>query len=309
MADNDYYKTLGVKRDASADDIKKAYKKLVRKYHPDVKPDDKEAAQKFKEIQEANSVLSDPEKRSQYDRFGKTFTGGGAGPGGAGAWSSGPVDLNDILGGGFDLGDLFGGSFGGGAGARGRAQPRPTKGEDIRLDGDISFHVAALGGNHSIQLRRDNQTERLNVKIPAGVESGKSIRLSGQGHPGHNGGPAGDLLLTVRVAQHPYFRREGTNLIIDVPITIPEAALGAKVEVPTLDEGPVTVTIPPGTSSGSKLRLKEKGILNPKTNERGNILVVIKIVAPKELSDRETELYQELSQLDKLAPRSALWKS
>ncbi len=309
MANHDYYETLGVSRTATQEEIRKAYKKLAREYHPDNRPDDPEAEKKFKEIQEANSVLSDPEKRAQYDRFGSAFQNAGAGGGPQFHWtSSGPggaVDLEDILGGGIDLGSLFGGM---GGGRRRQPQPRPQAGQDVETDIEIPFHVAVEGGEHSLPLRRENgHVERLTVKIPSGVDTGSVIRLSGQGHPGSHGGPAGDVRLTVKVAPHPYYRREGNNILIDVPITPPEAALGTKVEVPTVKEGNVTVTIPSGTSSGAKLRLAGLGAPDPKTKNRGDQLVVVKIVVPKKLDEAQRALYEQLADQSTFAPRENLW--
>ncbi|MCA9067560.1 MAG: DnaJ domain-containing protein [Planctomycetaceae bacterium] len=316
MANHDYYETLGVSRKASQEEIRKAYKKLAREYHPDNRPDDPEAEKKFKEIQEANSVLSDPEKRAQYDRFGSAFqnAGAGGGPGQPFHWSTsgqggaGAVDLEDILGGGFDLGDLFGGGFGGGQQRHARSQPRPRAGQDIEMEIEIPFQVAVEGGQHSLPLRKQNgNVERLNVKVPAGVDTGSVIRLSGQGHPGMQGGPPGNLRLTVKVAPHPYFRREGNRILVDVPITACEAVLGTKVEVPTVKEGKVTVTIPPGTSSGAKLRLSGLGAPDPKTKQRGDQFVVVKIVVPKTLDEESQQLYQQLAERSSFSPRENLW--
>lgn len=308
MSKRDYYDILGVSRSATADEIKKAYRKLSRKYHPDMAPDDKSADQKFKEVQEAYEVLRDEQKRQQYDQFGHSFQQ--AGPGGGGYYQSaggaGPVDFEDMFGGGgIDLGDLFGGAFRGGGSKR--AQPRPQKGESKRLSIDIPFHLAAVGGEHEISLQKGSSSERLTVKIPPGVDSGSVIRLSGQGNPGIHGGPAGDLLLTIKVGAHSYFKRDGSNLLLEVPITLTEAALGAKVDVPTLSEGEVTVTIPPGTSSGSKLRLRGKGIIDQKTRQTGDQICAIKIVAPKILSDQAKALYEQLKDLQQESPRSKAW--
>ncbi len=231
MAD-DIYQVLGVKKDASADEIRKAYRKLSRENHPDVKPDDKAAAEKFKKVQEAYAVLGDAEKRAQYDRFGPAFNQAG---GARGHWSGGPaggpIDLGDLFGEGVDLGDLFGG-FGRGAGGfgGGRRGPsaRPSKGQDLRAEISVPFLVAAEGGQHEVSVNRAGRTERITVKIPAGIADGSTIRLSGEGHPGSAGGTAGDLLLTIRVAPHPYFRRDGNDLTVEVPITAAEAALGAR---------------------------------------------------------------------------------
>jgi DnaJ-class molecular chaperone len=330
MPEIDYYKTLGVSRNASAEEIRKAYKKLARKYHPDVRPGDKDAADQFKKVQQAYGILGDAEKRVQYDRYGHAFDGGRGGPS-RNAWASGPdgthaVDLSDLFnqffgegfrggpggaGAGFERGQFRpGGGFGtGGASPFGQGEPAgaPQKGEDTSFEVTVPFQVAAEGGSHGLQIRRGDQTERINVKIPAGVEDGSVIRLAGQGHPGAAGAPAGDLLLTVHVSPHPYFHREGSNLLIDVPITPSEAALGTKVEVPTLSEGHVTVTVPPGTSSGTKLRLRGKGVRNPKTKEQGDQFVVVKIVIPRETSDAAKKLYREISEIEPASPRSGLW--
>jgi DnaJ-class molecular chaperone len=316
MADLDYYKVLGVSRDSSADEIRKAYRKLARENHPDRKPDDPAAAETFKQVQEAYAVLGDPEKREQYDRYGAAFHGanrGGAGPqpwthtwggpgGGAGA---GPVDLSDLFGRTFDFEDLFGGAAGAATGRRGRTRG-PRRGEDVRATVRVPFDIAANGGTVDLELQHRGPPERLAVKIPAGVDNGSVIRLAGQGQGSVNGGTAGDLLLTVEVAPHAFFRREGSHLLVDVPVTPSEAALGAKVEVPTLAEGPVVVTIPPGTSSGMKLRLRGKGVVDQQTKQRGDQFVVVKIVVPKQSSDRAKQLYQELAD-ESPAPRAGLW--
>ncbi|MEZ6047044.1 MAG: DnaJ C-terminal domain-containing protein [Planctomycetaceae bacterium] len=317
MPQDDLYKTLGVSRSASANDIRKAYKKLAKQYHPDRNKDDASAAEKFKEVQEAYSVLSDENKRAQYDRFGTTHTqgagrGGQAWTGGAGA-GAGPIDLGDIFGsffgggGGFDSarGGFGGGGFGGGA----QAPPqRPRKGENIQMEIEVPFQVAAEGGSHLLTFSRDGKRESISVKVPAGIEYGKSIRLAGEGHPGAYGGPHGDLMVTVKYSKHPYFRRDGFNILVDVPITPAEAALGTKVEVPTLAEGEVVMTIPPGTSSGAKLRLKEKGVINPRTKQRGDQFVVVKIVVPKELTPELRELYEKIQAQETSNPRADSWK-
>ncbi len=305
---HDYYKTLGVSRSASQDEIRKAYKKLARENHPDVKPDDKAASERFKQAAEAYDVLGDSDKRKQYDQFGSAYRH--AGEGGR-SYGTGPIDLGDLFGGQVDLGDILGGSFGGGGGGGfgggRRAQPRPQKGRDIRTSMVVPFHVAAHGGHHEITLNRVGKTERLDVKIPPGVRSGSVIRLAEQGDPGLSGGPPGDLLITVDVAPHPYFRRKGNNVLLDVPLTITEAALGTKIDVPTLSGDQVTLTIPPGTSSGTKLRLRGKGFPDPKTKQTGDQLVVIKITVPRESSDRARELLEELATVLPESPREDLW--
>ena len=309
MADLDYYKVLGLSRGASPDEIRKAYKKLARENHPDMRPNDKAAAERFKQIQEAHEVLSNTKKREMYDRYGSAYQNTGRGPRGQ-QWSGGQVDLGDIFGGQLDLGDLFGGAFGGSAGRPGRGGPRaarPAKGQDLSANIDIAFQTAAEGGSHELSVQRGGQSERLTVKIPAGVASGNVIRLAGQGQAGQDNGLPGDLLVTIKVSPHPYFRRDGRNLLVDVPITVSEAALGAKIEVPTLSEGPVVLTIPPGASSGTKLRLREKGLLDPKTKQRGDQFVVVKIEVPDQLDDRARALFEELDEAAPLSPRDGLW--
>jgi DnaJ-class molecular chaperone len=312
MPANDYYKTLGVSKSATADEIRKAYKKLSKKYHPDANKE-KDAPERFKQVQEAYDVLQDPQKRKQYDQFGQVFPGAN-GPhpqpfhwGPAGQGGAGPIDLGDLFGGGpIDLEQILGGAFGGGG--RGQSPRRGSRrGEDVEVEVDIPFQIAVEGGNHDLHLDRGGKPERLSVKIPAGVDTGSVVRLAGQGHPGANGGPAGNLLVRIRVAPHPWFRREGNNLLLDLPVTIAEAALGSKVEVPTLSEGQVVVTIPPGTSSGAKLRLRGKGVVDRNTKERGDQFVVIKIVVPRTPAKRTVEILQELAKIEPQNPRKGLW--
>lgn len=312
MPNNDFYKTLGVAKGATADEIRKAYKKLSRKYHPDVNKD-KEAPERFKQVQEAFDVLGDAEKRQQYDRFGHAFSGEGgprpqqfnwSGPGAAGG---GPIDLSELFGGQVDLEQIFGSSFTGQAGGPRQGRRSARRGEDAEVDVEIPFQTAVEGGTYELSLDRAGKTERLSVKIPSGVDTGSIVRLSGQGHPGSAGATAGDLLVRIRVAPHPWFRREGNNLLLDVPVTITEAALGAKVEVPTLSEGRVVVTIPAGTSSGAKLRLRGKGVLDRSTKERGDQFVVVKIVVPRKLSERGKQLLKEIAEVEPQSPRGGLW--
>jgi curved DNA-binding protein len=313
---HDYYKTLGVSRTATRDEIRKAYKKIARENHPDVKPDDKAAAERFKQATEAYEVLGDEDKRKQYDQFGAAYrhAGGAAGSPFGQRGGSGPIDLSDLFGGEFDLGDLFGGAAGGGGvrgGFRGGAGtqrgPQPMRGQDIRTVIQVPFHVSAVGGSHDITLQRGGEVEKLEVKVPAGMKPGGTLRLSGKGEPGINGGPAGDLLVTVNVAAHPYFRREGNNVLVDVPLTLSEAGLGAKVDVPTLTGEQVTLTIPPGTPSGAKLRLKGKGFPDQKTKQPGDQFVVVKIVPPRTLPDSARELLQQFANEVPQAPREGLW--
>lgn len=300
---HDYYKTLGVARTATKDEIRKAYKKIARENHPDVKPDDKAASERFKQATEAYEVLGDEDKRKQYDQFGAAYRQAGGSPFGQ-QGGAGPIDLGDLFGGQFDLGDLFGaGGFRGGR----AAPPRPSRGEDIKTVIQVPFQMSADGGTYEVLVRRDGTVEKLDVKIPAGIKPGGTLRLTGQGEPGRQGGPAGDLLVTVNVAPHRYFRREGHDVLVDVPLTLAEAALGAKVDVPTLNSGEVTLTVPPGTPSGAKLRLKGKGFPDQKTRQPGDQFVVIKIVPPRELTAAARELLQQFADAAPQSPREGLW--
>lgn len=311
MANPDYYQVLGVQRNATDEEIRKAYRKLARENHPDVRPNDKQAAEKFKQVQEAYDVLGDREKREQYDRFGTTFRGGEpVGGGRTYRWTSGAggpeIDVGELFGGQIDLGDLLGGRGFGGFGG-GRAAAPPTKGQDLRIEAEIPFTVAARGGTHELHLTPGGKPEHLSVKVPAGVNTGSVIRLAGQGHSSAAGGPAGDLLVKIKVAPHPWFRREGSDLLLDVPITPAEAVLGTKVDVPTLDEGNVLVTIPSGTSSGTKLRLRGKGAVNQKNQQRGDQLVVVKIVVPRKPDEETRGLYEKIAAKTTESPRDNLW--
>lgn len=310
----DYYQALGVSRTASKEEIRKAFKKIARENHPDAKPDDAAAAEKFKQAAEAYDVLGDEEKRKKYDQFGENWKhaqAGGHSGGGNPFRSGGPVDidLQDLFGGGgaVDLQDLFSGMFGGGGRGRAHGRPQPRRGSDVTTSITVPFELAARGGEYEIQLHRGGKLERIAARIPAGIESGKTIRLSGQGEPGSNGGSSGDVLITVNIAAHPFYRREGNHLLVDVPVSLTEAALGAKIDVPTLEDGIVTMTLPPGTSSGAKLRLKGKGFRNLKTKAQGDQLVVIKIQVPKDLDDRSRELLTEFAELNPVSPRAGLW--
>jgi DnaJ-class molecular chaperone len=303
MADPDYYQILGVSRGASADEIKKAYRKLAREYHPDRKPNDPAAAERFKQVQEAYSILGDEEKRKQYDQFGTTFPRGGPSFGERGpfryTWQTGssevPFDINDLFGGaGFE--DILGGAR--------RATPR--RGRDQHADVHVPFLTAVTGGTIDVRISHGGRIETLTVRIPAGVDDGSIIRLAGQGEPSSRGGPPGDLLLTVHVEPHPYFRREENDILVEVPVTPAEAVLGAKVDVPTISEGNVVVTIPPGTSTGMKLRLRGKGIVDKKTGETGDQFVIVKIVIPRDPPNVVKSLYQQLARHD-VNPRSGLW--
>ena len=314
MAD-DYYKILGVSKTATADEIRKAYRKLARVNHPDAKPNDANAAEKFKQIQDAYDVLNDETKRKQYDQFGPDFARmgsqspfGSGNPGGAGGFGggTGPIDLSELFGnGGIDLGDFFAGGGSASSGAR-RSRRAAAQGEHARATVQVDFATAVNGGTVDVRIERGGASETLAVKVPAGVSEGQVIRLAGQGNPGSRGGIPGDLLLRIEILPHPYFRREGSNLLLDVPISPPEAVLGTKVDVPTLSEGRVVVKVPPGTSSGMKLRLRGKGVLDPQTKQVGDQFVVIKIVLPKIISEHDKALYQQLAE-EGASVREGLW--
>lgn len=310
--EEDYYAILGINRNASLSDIQKAYRDLARKYHPDRNPNDKTAAEKFKKVQQAFEVLSDPKKRELYDRYGSAFEQA-AGPG-AGGWRAGrgPAEFEDI-----DLSQLFGERFGpemgggfadmfrqfGGAGPRTRVR-RAVRGADLVTEMTIPLRLAVEGGRRTITLQRDGATEQVEVKIPAGIDDGKKIRLRGQGAPGSHGGPAGDLLITVRVEPHPYFQRRGPTLIVRVPVTLYEAAAGAQVDVPT-PKGTIALRIPPGTSSGQRLRVRGFGVPAP-GGEAGDLLAEVQIVLPPGLSRSAIEKLREIDQEHPMQPRSDL---
>jgi molecular chaperone DnaJ len=320
----DFYKTLGVAPTASADEIKKAYRKLARKNHPDVTGGDKAKEAKFKEITEAHEVLGDEKKRAQYDEQRKNpfAGGGGAGfpgggfPGGA----QGGVDLNDLFsqfgggrggggrvytypsdgGGGPDIGgmgDIFEMFSGGGRGARqGRQQPR--RGQDVVARLDIELPEAALGGEAQINV----DGKSLKVKIPPGVGDGKTIRLAGQGGAAPaKGAQPGDLMIELHEKRHPLFRRmeNPADIEVEVPVPLDVAVLGGKAPVQTLEGATVTLSIPPGSSSGRRLRLKQKGALQPGGKPRGDLYAVVSVQVPSELTPKQRELMEEFAKLAK----------
>jgi molecular chaperone DnaJ len=345
----DLYEILGVSKTASADEIKKAYRKLARQFHPDRNPGDAAAEERFKEIQGAYDVLSDPEKRKQYDQLGSRMFQGAPGGGGF-QWSG---DLGD-------LGDLFGGLFGrmGGGGASTRARTRAERGADVGVTVNLSFEDSLqglttkipvelelpcatcggsgaepgtspticpvcrgrgvtsedegvfafsrpcprCGGNGTVVEKpcrtckgsgRQRRTKRYTVKIPAGVKDGTQIRLRGKGEPGLAGGPAGDLVVTTRVAASPLFERRGSDLVIEVPVTYAEAALGAEVEVPTPD-GRVALKVPPGTQDGKLLRIRGQGAPKLNGGGKGDLLARVRVVVPTKLTKAEREAIEAL---------------
>jgi molecular chaperone DnaJ len=303
MAKRDFYEILGVSRGASESEIKKAYRRLARKLHPDVNPGSKGAQTRFQEVQEAYDVLKDPEKRRAYDRFGHSgpsfaegFAGQGAGgfPGAGGS----PFEGFQFEG---DLGDLFGNLFGGG-----RFRTGPEKGADARGTIEVPFRDAALGGTASLSIRRETacgkcggsgrsgravcpvcrgqgrvaEAEAVRIKIPEGTEDGGSIRVPGKGQAGVSGGATGDLFVTVRVTPHPYFERQGDDIHGVVPITIKEAYAGAEIEVPTI-HGTFRARIPPGTQGRQKFRLRGQGVRNPRTGQAGDHIYTVRIAMPR----------------------------
>lgn len=390
---HDYYDTLGVGRQASVDDIRKAYRKLARKYHPDLNPGDKSAEDRFKNVQEAYDVLSDPKKRQMYDQFGFYSENGFAGaPGGSPGQGASPnMDFS-----GFDFSDFFSGAAGSGAGARGgrrtgeaaggaggfrdifsqffggrgaAAQPEPQKGSDLEYVMDIDFWQAIKGTQARLNINRYEvcntchgtgstgtgevvcpqcrgtgnvtqmagamrfnltcprcggtgklrnacptcggdgrvtRTETVEVRIPPGARNGSRLRVPGKGNAGTMGAPPGDLYITTRVEDHPFFHREGDDIEIKVPVAVWEAALGSKVEVPTID-GRTLLKIPQGTHNGQRFRMREKGVLNARTGQRGDQIVEVVIEAPDPRDERTRELLKELGKLHPEDPRAEMW--
>lgn len=319
----DYYQTLGVPRGAEAEDIKKSFRKLAREFHPDVAKDKKRAEEKFKEINEAYEVLSDPDKRKKYDQYGSTWKEGGGyqpPPGWQDARSAGGAQSQEFHFGGTGFSDffeqLFGRSGGGGFGFGGRdfeaaesAQPRgPARGYDIEGDILVTLDEAMRGSVRSISLERVNpktgQTEAqtFKVRVPVGVKEGQTIRIPVKGGDGANGGTSGDLFLHVRYAAHPDFRARGSDLHYDLDLAPWEAVLGTTVSVPTL-ESPVKVRIPAGTNNGCQLRVRGRGLPRGRDGERGDLYVVVNVQLPPQLSDEERELWEKLGRVSRFNPR------
>ena len=301
----DYYQTLGVKRDASAKEIKSAFRKLARKHHPDVNPGDKAAEEKFKGINEAYEVLSDPEKRKKYDAFGVDWerhqqTGGQAGGFDYSQWQARPgqggagqtryasaEDLNDLFGEDGSYSDFFSTLFGR---ARGQATSGPRRGQDYEYPLQVTFDEAFRGATRMLQL----YDRKLEAKIPAGVRAGSRVRLSGLGSPGANGGPDGDLYLLIEVEPDPRFERRGDDLYTDVDTSFLVAALGGEVRVPTPD-GAVALKIPPRSQAGRVFRIKGKGMPVLGGPGRGDLFSRLRLVLPEDLADEELEKLRELA--------------
>ncbi|HEY3738699.1 MAG TPA: molecular chaperone DnaJ [Bryobacteraceae bacterium] len=381
----DYYETLGVARSADAEEIRKSYRRLARKYHPDVNPGDKAAEERFKSVQEAYDVLSDEEKRKTYDQYGfysPNIPPNGAGGGASGGPGFGGFDFAEYLrqqqragagaqeseGPGGSFRDIFGSFFGGGR-AR-QAAPQPERGADLEYGLNVDFWQSIRGTQVKLNITRQetcetchgtgsagtgvvvcpecdgsgtvtqmagamkfnltcprcggsgrlknacptcrgegliSRSDTVEVRIPQGVASGSRLRVAGKGNAGVAGGPAGDLYITIRVEEHPFFKRDGDNIDIQVPLTVSEAGLGAKIEVPTID-GRALLKIPQGTQNGQKFRLRDKGVFNSRKNTRGDEIVEVVLHSPDVHNERTRELLRELAQVQTTDVRQEIWQ-
>jgi molecular chaperone DnaJ len=381
----DYYEALGVDRKASADEIRKAYRKLARKYHPDLNPGDKNAEEKFKQIQEAYDILSDTKKKQMYDQYGfysENGFPGGAPPGGGGQSPFGGFDFSDFVNqqnrgrgsgaggggetGGFNFRDIFNQWF---SNSGDRAQHAAERGSDLEYALDIDFWQAIKGTQITVNVNRQevcsnchgsgnaggvtttcpecngtgqvsqmagamrfnltcprcNGTGRLQnvcpvchgdgrithketveIRIPPGAQTGSRLRVAGKGNAGTMGGPPGDLYITVRVEDHPFFRRNGDDIEISIPVRVDEAGLGTKIEVPTID-GRAMLKIPQGTQSGQKFRMRDKGVFNQRKNRRGDQIVEVMVQTPPTNDEKTRELLRELSKIHTEDPRAEIW--
>ena len=293
----DPYDILGVPRSATPEQIREAHRKLAKKFHPDLNKT-AEAGAKFKEIQEAYDLLSDAQKRKQFDQFGHAGPSMGGAPGGAqGGW--GNVDASTFE-------EIFGDFMGGGARRAGGRRGGARAGEDLESRITVDFMTAALGGVRHVSLESNGQPISLDVRIPPGIESGGDLRLRGKGGEGMGGGPAGDLVLHISVAPHPWFRREGLDVIVEVPISIAECALGTSVEVPLL-EGTATLRVPAGTASGKRLRLKGKGVAAQ--GDTGDLYALIRVEAPKTLNDEDRAALERMKATEPDPRADAPWNA
>ncbi len=310
MSKKDFYSILNVSRSATDEEIKKSYRKLAMKYHPDKNPGDKKAEDTFKEITEAYEVLSDAKKRQMYDQFGFAGAGaGGAGPGpggfnqgfGGGFGHEGPEGFQDIF------GDIFGDVFGGGRGGpAGYNRGRRARGADLRYTLNVTFEESATGGEKIISFMRNrngrDEATKLSVKVPAGVRQGQRLKLSGEGDAAPQGGNFGDLYVIINVQEHPLFKREDDDVLLDLPVSYVDAILGTSAEVPTLT-GKVALKIPPGTHTGQIFRLKSKGLPKVGGFGAGDMLIKVLVDTPSHLNSKQKELLEELSKSTELTPQ------
>jgi DnaJ-class molecular chaperone len=320
MEFRDYYATLGVKKDASDDEIKRAYRKLARKYHPDVNPGDAKAEARFKDINEANAVLSNPDSRRKYDELGADWRAyESAGPAGRAAGGPGagwsmhfgggpagrtrtmtPEEMQDLFGHGDPFSDFFHTFFGGAAGpGRPGRRTAPARGRDVEQPIELTLEEAFSGTSRRIAMTRDGQTRTVEVRIPAGVKDGARVRASGEGLPSSTGGAAGDLYLPVRLAPHPVFERRDNDLYARVPIDIPVAVLGGEAAVPTLGGSPVRLKVPELTRQGRVFRLRSHGMpILGRAGERGDLYATVDVRVPERLSPEARKHYEALLALE-----------
>jgi curved DNA-binding protein len=303
----DYYKTLGVDKNAPEDDIKKAYRKLAMKFHPDRNPGNKQAEEKFKKLSEAYAVLSDQEKRKQYDSFGSDAF--------RQRYSQEDIfkdfDLNDILkefgfggggrtqtftfgrGGGGSGGDPFADLFGGG---QGYSRQMPQKGQDYEYNISITLEESVFGAEKKLSLQKEDRVEEINIKVPPGISNGKKLRLAGKGSPGYNRGLSGDLYLNITILPHPIFARDGVDIYVEKSVNYSQAALGTTIDVPTLEGTTKRIKIPAGTQNYTKIRMKGYGVPNLKDGGKGDQYVKISVIVPKKLTDHQAQLIKKLAE-------------
>jgi curved DNA-binding protein len=320
MEFKDYYATLGVGKTATDKEIKQAFRKLARKFHPDVNPNDKAAEARFKEINEAYEVLGDPEKRKKYDELGsnwRMYEHGGphgapgwppggdfGGPGGGATYRTvSPEEMEELFGNENPFSDFFKTFFGGGGGTRegrrGRARTRARAGSDVEQPIELTLDDAFHGSTQRLSIKHGGHTRTIDVRIPAGVKDQARVRVTGEGEPGAGGGAAGDLYLRVHLQPHPTFERKGQDLYVTSSVLVTTAVLGGEAEVPTLTGRPLRLKIPTMTQNGQVLRLKGQGMPNTgKSGERGDLYVTVEVQLPKSLTPEQREHYEALAQLD-----------